>query len=118
MSRIRFALAAAAAAALLVVSAAQAATPKLVGTVGPNFTIVLKKGTATVKTLKAGKYTIVVHDRSNIHNFRLKGPGLNKQITSVSFQGTKTVTVTLKKGKYTYDCDPHFAAMHRTFTVS
>ena len=118
MSRIRFALAAVAAAALLVAATAQAATPKLVGTVGPGFTITLTKGGKTVKTLKAGKYTIVVSDKSNIHNFRLKGPGLNKQITGVSFQGKKTVTVTLKKGKYTYDCDPHFASMHRSFTVS
>ena len=118
MSRTRFALAAVAAAALLVASAAQAATPKLVGTTGPGFTITLKKGTTMVKTLKAGKYMIVVRDRSNIHNFRLKGPGLNKQITTVGFKGTKTVTVTLKKGKYTYDCDPHFAAMHHSFTVS
>ena len=118
MSRIRFALAAAAAVAVLVAASAQAATPKLVGTVGPGFTISLTKGGTKVKTLKKGKYTIVVRDKSTIHNFRLKGPGLNKQITSVSFQGTKTVTVTLKKGKYTYDCDPHFAAMHHTFTVS
>ena len=118
MSRTRLALAAAAAVAVVVASTAQAATPKLVGTTGPNFTITLKKGTKMVKTLKAGKYTIVVHDKSTIHNFRLKGPGLNKQITTVGFQGTKTVKVTLKKGKYTYDCDPHFAAMHHTFTVS
>jgi plastocyanin len=118
MSRIRFALASVVAVAVIVASSAQAATPKLVGTVGPGFTIVLKKGTATVKTVKAGKYTIVVHDKSSIHNFRLKGPGLNKQITAVGFQGTKTVTVTLKKGRYTYDCDPHFASMHRSFTVS
>ena len=80
---------------------------KLNGTVGPGFTITLKKGTAKVKTLKAGKYTITVKDKSNIHNFRLKGPGVNKQITSVAFKGTKTVTVTLKKGTYTYQCDPH-----------
>ena len=54
-----------------------------------------------MRTLKPGKYTITVADKSNIHNFRLKGPGLNRQITSVSFVGTKTVTVTLKRGKYT-----------------
>jgi Copper binding proteins, plastocyanin/azurin family len=95
-----------------------AMTPtKLKGTVGPGFTIFLKKGTATVKTLKPGKYTITVQDKSNIHNFRLKGPGLNKRITSVSFVGTKTVTVTLKRGKYTYVCDPHASTMKKTFTV-
>ena len=31
-------------------------------------------GTA-VRTLRAGKYTITVQDKSNIHNFRLRGPG-------------------------------------------
>ena len=37
-----------------------------------------------MKTLKRGKYTITVQDKSAIHNFRLKGPGLNKQITTLS----------------------------------
>jgi plastocyanin len=92
---------------------------KLKGTVGPGFTISLKKGTAKVKTLKPGKYTITVADKSNIHNFHIKGPGVNKKITSVAFVGTKTVTVTLKKGKYTYVCDPHasMASMRGSFNV-
>ena len=90
---------------------------KLKGTVGPGFTITLKKGTAAVKTLTAGSYSITVSDKSNIHNFHLKGPGLNKQITPVAFVGTKTVTVKLKKGKYTYVCDPHASSMHGSFTV-
>jgi plastocyanin len=90
---------------------------KLKGTVGPGFTITLKKGTATVRTLKPGKYAITVADKSNIHNYRLKGPGVNKQITSVSFVGTKTATVTLKRGKYTIVCDPHASNMKKTFTV-
>ena len=38
-------------------------------------------------------------------------------ITSVSFVGTKTVTLTLKKGKYTYVCDPHASTMTKRFTV-
>jgi plastocyanin len=90
---------------------------KLKGTVGPGFTITLKKGTAKVRTLRPGKYTITVRDRSKIHNFRLRGPGVNRQITSVSFVGTKTATVTLKRGKYTYVCDPHVTSMKGTFTV-
>jgi plastocyanin len=89
---------------------------KLKGTVGPGFTISLKKGTTKVRTLKPGKYTITVADKSNIHNFHLKGP-VNKKITSVPFVGTKTVTVTLTKGKYTYVCDPHASTMHASFTV-
>ena len=97
------------------------APTKLKGVTGPGFTISLKKGTASVrvKTVKAGKYTITVQDKSNIHNFRLKGPGLNKQITTLAFKGTKTVTVTLKKGKYTYQCDPHvLQGMKATFRVT
>jgi hypothetical protein len=118
MSRIRLALAAAAlATGLVLAGSVVAATPKLVGTVGPGFTISLTKGGKKVKRLKPGKYTLTVRDKSNIHNFRLKGPGLNKQVTGIGFVGTKTVTVKLTAGKYTFDCDPHFAAMHATFKV-
>ena len=63
-------------------------TPTLTGTVGPGFTITLKKGTAKVTKLgKVGAYIIKVSDKSNIHNFRLKGPGVNKT-TSVGGTGT------------------------------
>jgi plastocyanin len=121
----RTVLALLAALTLLVATATATATAstggatKLVGTVGPGFTITLKDATGhKVKTLKAGKYAITVSDKSPIHNYRLKGPGLNKEITSVGFTGKKTVTVTLKSGKYTYVCDPHKALMHASFTVS
>ena len=62
------------------------------------------------KTVKAGTYTIVVHDKSNIHNFRLKGPGVNK-LTSVPKVYDVTWTVKLKKG-------PHAAVMIGTLTVT
>jgi plastocyanin len=92
---------------------------KLKGTTGPGFTITLKKGTAAVKTLKRGKYTITVQDKSNIHNFRLRGPGVNKQITTLAYRGPKTVTVTLKKGTYSFLCDPHVAqGMIKRFKVT
>ena len=103
--------------AALVVPSALAATPTLTGTVGPGFTITLKKGTAKVTKLKAGAYVIKVSDKSSIHNFRLKGPGVNKT-TSVGGTGTSTWKVTLKKGKYTYVCDPHASIMKGSFTVS
>ena len=96
--------------AALVVPSALAATPTLTGTVGPGFTITLKKGTAKVTKLKAGAYVIKVSDKSSIHNFRLKGPGVNKT-TSVGGTGTSTWKVTLKKGKYTFVCDPHATIM-------
>ena len=68
--------------------------------------------------LKAGKYTIKVEDKSSIHNFHLFGPGVNKK-TSVSGTGTQTWTVTLKPGKYTYQCDIHFATgMKGSFKVT
>ena len=103
--------------AALVVPSALAASPTLTGTVGPGFTITLKKGTAKVTKLKAGSYTIKVSDKSKIHNFHLKGPGVSKT-TSVGGTGTSTWKVTLKKGKYTIVCDPHASFMKSTFVVS
>ena len=97
---------------------ATSSVTKLTGTVGPGFTITLKKGTATVKTLKAGSYKITVNDKSNIHDFHLKGPGVNKIITTTPFKGTKTVTVKLKKGTYKYVCDPHASLMTHSFKVT
>lgn len=96
---------------------AGAATPKLTGTVGPGFTISLKSGGKVVKSVKAGTYTVVVGDKSNIHNFRLEGPGVNKAITTVGATGTKTATVTLKKGTYRFLCEPHASSMTGTFKV-
>jgi plastocyanin len=98
--------------------ASEAATP-LAGTVGPGFTITLTKAGKKVTSLKAGSYTITVNDKAKIHDFHLLGPGVNKVITTVPAVGTKTVTVTLKKGTYTYQCDPHAAAgMKGTFKVA
>jgi plastocyanin len=120
MTRIRYAVAAGAAVLALVVGAAPAtaATPtKLVGTVGPSFTITLKKGGKKVTTLKAGRYTISVQDKSDFHNFHLTGPGVNKK-TTVSEVKTKTWTVTFKKGTYRYVCDPHASQMKGSFKVT
>src|ERR671934_138900 len=117
MSRIRFALLAAVVAGLVFVAAASAAPVKLTATTGPGFTISLKKGSTKVTKLKAGKYTISVSDKSNIHNFHLTGPGLNKK-TGVGFTGTVKWTVTLKKGTYKFLCDPHAAIMKGSFKVT
>jgi hypothetical protein len=88
---------AALAAALAVAAPGQAAGHKLSGVSGPGFTITLESGAKTVKTLPAGSYTIVVADKSSIHNFHLIGPGVNKT-TTIPFTGTKTWTVKLKAG--------------------
>lgn len=104
------AFAAVAAALALPALSAESQAPKLTGTVGPGFTITMKK------PKKAGKYTLVVADKSSIHNFRLKGPGVNVA-TSVSATGTKTFRITLKKGKYTFLCDPHPTSMIGSFRI-
>ena len=118
MSRIALLIAGVAVMLVLAAPSGAMGPTKLKGTVGPGFTITLKKGTVKVKTLKAGKYSITVSDRSNIHNFHLKGPGVNKVISGTPFQGTKTVTVTLKKGIYRYVCDPHASVMKGSFRVT
>ena len=102
--------------AALLVPSALAATP-LVGTVGPGFTISLTQGGKKVTKLKAGTYTIKVSDKSNLHNFRLKGPGVSKT-TTVAGKGSFTWTVTLKKGTYTVVCDPHAAFMKQVIKVA
>ena len=105
------ALTAVAAACVLALPAA-AATPSFKGTVGPGFTIKMAS-----KPTKAGKIKLVVSDKSSIHDFHLTGPGVNVK-TSVSGTGTKTFTVTLKKGTYKFICDPHKSVMHGSFKVS
>jgi hypothetical protein len=97
------------------VHAAPGAT-RLDATDGPGFTITVSKGGAKVRTLKAGAYRIVVHDRSSIHNFRLTGPGLNRA-TSVAGRPTVTWNVTLKNGTYTFVCDAHPNTMIGRFKV-
>ena len=105
----------------LIIAPAQAAPPKLVGTVGPGFTITLTKGGKKVTKLKAGTYTFAIADKASIHDFVLEqesGGKWEKQLTSVPFVGKKTVTVTLKKGKWKYYCAPHESSMYGFFTVT
>jgi plastocyanin len=96
---------------------AATAHPLLVGQTGPGFTITLKQNGKTVKTLKHGVYTVRILDKSAIHNFHLTGPGVNKT-TSVAKVYTVTWTVTLKKGTYTFVCDPHREIMRGSFKVT
>jgi plastocyanin len=87
------------------------------GSVGPGFTINLTKAGARVKTLKAGTYRFVVSDRSAEHNFVLRRGSSVRQLTSVPFVGTKTVTVKLARGAWTFFCAPHASAMFGSFRV-
>ena len=99
-------------------SATRSVTPTLVGTDGPGFTINLKQGTKAVKTLKAGTYKFVIHDKSSIHGWSLDGPhGFAKDISAVPFSGTKTVTLKLKAGSYKFYCPAHESIMFGHFTV-
>lgn len=93
-----------------------ATATKLVATVGPGFTISLKRGGRKVTTLKPGLYRIAVRDRSAIHNFRLIGPGVNKA-TGVAFVGTRTWRLRLKVGLHRFRCDPHRHIMRGAFRV-
>jgi hypothetical protein len=116
---IRVALATAGIAGLAVGGFALAATPpKLSGSVGPGFTIGLKDAKGQkVKTLKHGKYSLTIKDKSTIHDWTLTGPGYSgKHLTSLPFTGTKSnIAVTLKAGKYKYFCSLH--GFSGSFTV-
>jgi plastocyanin len=97
-----------------------AATPKLKGTVGPGYTIKLTKNGTKVRSLKAGKYSFSIADKSSIHNFTLeqeKGGKFEKHLTATAFTGNKTMTVTLKRGKWKYYCSVHEPQMFGFFTV-
>jgi plastocyanin len=98
--------------ALAVPSIAAAHTKTLIASDGPGFTITMNK-----KIVKAGRYVIIVRDRSSIHNFHLTGRGVNKT-TSVPAVRTTKWTVTLKKGVYHFVCDPHRAIMHGVLKVT
>lgn len=69
-----------------------------------------------VTSLAAGTYSIKVTDQSKIHNFSLKGEGV-EMATSVSGTETPTWSVTFAAGDYTYVCDPH-PSMSGSFTVT
>lgn len=93
--------------------------PVLTGEVGLNdsFSISLKDPNGLpISHLDPGTYTLVVHDHSSIHNFRLTGPGVN---VATDIEGVNDVsfTVTLTDGTYFFQCDPHSAQMKGKFTV-
>ena len=104
--------------ALLLAATGSAAPKRVIGTVGPGFTITLGVGGTPVTKLRAGvPYRFVVSDRSSIHDFRLSGPGVNRVLTTIPYTGTKSVTLRLRRGTYTFVCDPHANVMHGSFRV-
>jgi hypothetical protein len=120
MARTILLIAATAAAALLAALTlalpGNAATPKLVASVGPGESITLRTAAgAPVRNLRAGIYTVTVRDRSDEHNFRISGPGVRKA-TRVGSTGTVTWKVKLLRGKaYRFVCDPHADDMRGSF---
>jgi plastocyanin len=82
---------------------------KLVLTSGPGFTITLKTSAGkTVKTMKTGTYTLVVRDRSRIHDAHVVAPGFDRRTTPLTFTGTQTWKVKLARpGTFRFLCDPH-----------
>lgn len=109
------------AAALLALAAAPtvagAQTPVLDGTTGPGFTITLTQNGAPVTTLAPGTYRFRIDDRSDMHDFALRGPGVSRALSGLGQTGRRTVTVKLRPGRYTYLCTPHASSMRGSFTV-
>jgi plastocyanin len=98
--------------------AARPAT-KLTGTVGPGYTISLRRPNgAAVRSLRPGRYAITVRDRARDHNFHLTGAGVNRR-TGVAYRGTtaRAWTVTLRRGTLRWLCDPHAAQMRGSARV-
>lgn len=104
----------------LAATASAAPAPKTVqGTVGPGFTIKLTLAGKKVTKLKKGvRYRFLINDRSPIHDFHLRGPGLDRVLTTVDFSGKRSFVLTLRKGTYRYFCDPHAGFMHGSFRVA
>ncbi len=66
--------------------------------------------------MRAGSYSIRIADKSNIHNFHLTGPGVNKS-TCVPRTGTTTWNVRLKKRDLPLRLRSARLMMHGSFTV-
>ena len=91
---------------------------RLTATVGPGSTISLRTANGRrASRLRAGRYRIVVRDRSAKLNFHLIGPRVNRK-TTMGFRGTQTWTLTLRKGSYRYVCDPQARALKGSFRVT
>ena len=84
---------------------APAPLPKLLATVGPKNTISLRSASgALLRRVKPRTYSIVVRDRSKLHNFHLVGTGVNRK-TGRAATGTFTWKVKLAKGTLRFFSD-------------
>jgi plastocyanin len=102
--------------ALVGPSAAAGDNPQLIGTVEGVITITFVDANGTPVThLDPGTYDIVVHDRSDQHNFHVFGPGVDMK-TETNDIVEVTWTVTFVEGRYVFRCDPH-SGMRGDFVV-
>jgi hypothetical protein len=104
--------------------ATHADVPVLNAIVGTNdsFTITLNDASGKkVTRLDPGTYTVVVDDRSRIHNFHLASnddPTVDFR-TDIDFVGHMSFTVTFKNdNQYAYACEPHWQSMNGSFFVA
>lgn len=96
--------------ALAAMAAHRSATVTKIPVTEKNFRIVLKK-----HSFAKGKVTFVIHNTSNtLHQFKITGPGVSKEIPTIAAGATKKLTVTLKKGTYSITCPLHLSLGMKT----
>jgi hypothetical protein len=96
----------------------------LTAIVGTNdgFTITLNDASGKkVSQIAPGTYTVVVQDRSAIHNFHLasnEDPTVDFR-TELEFVGEQSFTVSFRdRTHYAYACEPHWQTMNGAFVVT
>ena len=76
--------------------------PPLVATLGRSGRVSLRTDEgAEVRQLRAGRYWILVRDRSRSRSVHLRGPGVNRS-TTTRFRGEVMWIVTLRRGTYRF----------------
>jgi plastocyanin len=108
-------------ATLTTVASVGAATARdsfdLKGEVYPNAVIEMKNSAnRPLTTVRRGVHRIKIEDKASIHNFHLRGPGVNRR-TSVAGTTETIWTLRLSPGRYTFFCDPH-PSMRGSFRVT
>jgi hypothetical protein len=93
-----------------------------VGAVGAPARITLNDASGKkVSRIAPGTYTVLVEDRSALHNFHLasnEDPTVDFR-TDLEFVGEKSFTVTFRNGtRYAYACEPHWQTMNGEFFVT
>ena len=86
--------------------------PRIRGSVGPGSTI-----SVSPRRVEAGTYRFVVQDQSVMHNWHIRGEGVNRK-TGITFIGTKRFTADLSTGRYRIRCDAHPSTMRTRLRVT